>query len=63
MSVTGSGSKTPPVFQKYSDFLTPCRSLLGFAVNSGGDDFNFLKKYSFKVKINVTEKSQHLVHV
>lgn len=49
--------KTPSVFQKYSDFLAPCRSLLGYAVKSGGSDSNFLMKYSFKVKINVIDKS------
>lgn len=60
LSVTESGVRTgknPSVFQKYSDCLAPCRSLLGYAVKSGGDDFNFLKKHSFKVKMNVMEKS------
>lgn len=49
--------KAPSVFQNYSDFLALCKSFLGYAVKSGGDDFNFLKKYSFKVKMHVMEKS------
>lgn len=43
--------KTPSLFQKNSDWLVPCKSLLRYAVQSRRDNFNFLKNHSFKVKI------------